>query len=132
MQHTQNAAARLITFAKKYDHITPVLKQLHWLPIEMRIIYKICLLAYKAQHDLAPAYLCSLLKPYSTQRSLRSNKKNLLDEHRTGNKYGGMAFENAAPKLTNSLPQDIRQASSLESFKSALKTCLFRRYFDAV
>ena len=132
LQHTQHSAARLVKLTRKHDHITPVLKQLHWLPIEQRIYYKICLLAYKAQNGQAPAYLCSLLKPYSTQRSLRSSNKSLLDEHRTENKYDDMAFENAAPKYLNNLPQDIRQASSLESFKSSLKTCLFRRYFDAV
>ncbi len=51
-----NAAARVLTRSRKYDHITPILQSLHWLPIKFRISYKILLLAYKALNDLAPAY----------------------------------------------------------------------------
>ncbi len=58
LQIVQNAAARVLTWSRKYDHITPIL--LHWLPIKFRISYKILLLAYKAQNGLAPAYLTNL------------------------------------------------------------------------
>ncbi len=57
LQIVQNAAARVLTRSRKYDHITPIL---HWLPIKFRISYKILLLAYKAINDLAPAYCCEL------------------------------------------------------------------------
>ncbi len=49
----------ILTRSRKYDHITPILQSLHWLPIKFRISYKISLLAYKALNDLAPAYLTS-------------------------------------------------------------------------
>ncbi len=55
LQIVQNAAARVLTRSRKYDHITPILQSLHWLPIKFRISYKILLLAYKALNDLAPA-----------------------------------------------------------------------------
>ncbi len=61
LQIVQNAAARVLTRSRKYDHITPILQSLHWLPIKFRISYKILLLAYKALNDLAPAYLTNLL-----------------------------------------------------------------------
>ncbi len=48
LQVVQNAAARVLTRSRKYDHITPILQSLHWLPIKFRISYKILLLAYKA------------------------------------------------------------------------------------
>ena len=78
LQGCQNNAARIVSLRRKYDHITPVLKDLHWLPVEYRINYKILLLAYKAQHGMAPPYLSSLLSPYKPGRSLRSEGKHLL------------------------------------------------------
>ncbi len=55
LQIVQNAAARVLTRSRKYDHITPILQSLHWLPIKFRISYKILLLTYKALNGLAPA-----------------------------------------------------------------------------
>ncbi len=60
LQVVQNAEARVLTRSRKYDHITPILQSLHWLPIKYRISYKILLLTYKALNGLAPAYLTSL------------------------------------------------------------------------
>ena len=51
LQLVQNRAARIVTFTKKYEHIAPSLIELHWLPVEYRIIYKISLLVYKAVMD---------------------------------------------------------------------------------
>ncbi len=70
LQIVQNAAARVLTRSRKYDHITPILQSLHWLPIKFRISYKILLLAYKALNGLAPAYLTNLLSRYNPTRSL--------------------------------------------------------------
>ncbi len=57
IQIVQNAAARVLTRSRKYDHITPILQSLHWLPINFRISYKILLLAYKALNDFVlPSY----------------------------------------------------------------------------
>ncbi len=74
----QNAAARVLTRSRKYDHITPILQSLNWLPIKFRISYKIVLLTYKALNDLAPAYLTNLLSRYNPTRSLRSQNSGLL------------------------------------------------------
>ncbi len=78
LQIVQNAAARVLTMSRKYDHITQILQSLHWLPIKFRISYKILLLAYKALNDLAPAYLTNLLSRYNPTRSLRSHNSGLL------------------------------------------------------
>ncbi len=74
LQIVQNAAARERnpTRSRKYDHITPILQSLHWLPIKFRISYEILLLAYKALNGLAPAYLTNLLSRYNPTRSLRN------------------------------------------------------------
>ena len=70
LQMVQNACARLINGIRKYDHITPSLMQLHWLPVEQRIIFKVLLLVYKALNGKAPVYLSELLdipkKVYNT------------------------------------------------------------------
>ena len=56
LQSIQNKAARVVTRTGKFDHITPVLKQLHWLPVRYRIVFKILLLVYKALNGTAPSY----------------------------------------------------------------------------
>ncbi len=71
-QIVQNAEARVLTRLRKYDHITPILQSLHWLPIKFHISYKILLLDYKALNALAPAYLTNLLSRCNPTRSLRN------------------------------------------------------------
>ncbi len=99
LQVVQNAAARVLTRSRKYDHITPILQSL------LRISYKILLLAYKALNDLAPAYLTNLLSRYNPTRSLRSQNSGLLVVPRIAKSTkGGRTFSYLAPKLWNSLP----------------------------
>ena len=74
LQTLQNAAARIVTFRKKTDHITPVLRKLHWLPVQYRIIFKILLLVYKGPNGLAPAYISELLHHRASSRLLRFTK----------------------------------------------------------
>ena len=121
-----NAAARLTSKCPKFAHITPILIELHWLPVQQRILFKVLVLVYKALHDLAPPYIKSLITLYSPARSLRSSSKQLLVEPRFGNvSYGARAFSVFAPRAYNKLPLHIRQAPTLETFKSRLKTHLF-------
>ncbi len=98
LQVVQNAAARVLTRSRKYDHITPILQSLHWLPIKLRISYKISLLTYKALNGLAPAYLTSLLSRYNPSRSLRSQNSGLLVVPRIAKSTkGGRAFSYLLP-----------------------------------
>uniref|UniRef100_A0A8C2GW53 Reverse transcriptase domain-containing protein n=1 Tax=Cyprinus carpio TaxID=7962 RepID=A0A8C2GW53_CYPCA len=130
LQVVQNAAARVLTRSRKYDHITPILQSLHWLPIKFRISYKILLLTYKALNGLAPAYLTSLLPRYNPSRSLRSQNAGLLIVPRIAKSTkGGRAFSHLAPKLWNSLPDNVRGSDTLPLFKSRLKTHLFDQAF---
>ncbi|XP_056587301.1 uncharacterized protein LOC130407959 isoform X1 [Triplophysa dalaica] len=130
LQLVQNAAARVLTRSRKYDHITPVLSSLHWLPIKYRIDFKIILITYKALNGLAPTYLTELLSRYNPSRSLRSQNLGLLTIPRiTKSTKGGRAFSYVAPKLWNSLPDTIRGSDTLSQFKSRLKTHLFSQAF---
>jgi len=83
-EHTiQNAAARIVTFTKKTEHITPVLRKLHWLAVQYRIIFNVLLLVYKGLNGLAPAYISELLHYRTSSRSLRSSSRRLLSLPRT-------------------------------------------------
>lgn len=134
LQLVQNAAARLLTGSRKFDHITPILKSLHWLPVRFRIDFKILLLAFKCLHGLAPQYLCDLIVPYTPARSLRSADQAKLDPPKVKTKKtrGDRAFSVVAPRLWNELPLNIKQASSLPIFKSLLKTHFFSLAFNTV
>ncbi|XP_042352033.1 uncharacterized protein LOC121950173, partial [Plectropomus leopardus] len=131
LQLVQNAAACLLTGTRKFDHISPILASLHWLPIHFRIHFKILLFVFKSLNGLAPPYLSELLHPYTPSRSLRSADQLLLRVPKTRLKLrGDRAFSVAAPKLWNELPLHIRQASSLSDFKTLLKTHLFSLAFN--
>ena len=115
LQKRQNHAARVITKWRKYDHITPVLVDLHWLPVKQRIDFKILLLTYKALNRLAPAYMRELLIPYSPKCTLRSTEKHLLTAPRCRLKFfGKRSFAAAAPTLWNNLPPNIKQAPPVD------------------
>ena len=122
----QNAAARIVSLSPKFCDITAVLRSLLWLPIDLRIEFKILIITHKTLYGLAPADLDS----YIPGRYLRSAKKNLLVVPSFKlNSYGRRAFSVAAPLLWKSLPQHVRDADSLDIFKRQLKTFLFKRAF---
>ena len=126
LQLVQNSAARLVTRTKKHEPISPVLKNLHWLPIQSRIQYKVLLLTYQCFHQFAPLYLIELLTSYKPQRMLRSSKKSLVQVPHTMTKsYGERSFSYAAAVLWNNLPEYLRNIPTYEQFRSSLKTHLF-------
>lgn len=134
LQKLLNSAVRFIfniRGKKRFISITPYLQKLHILPVHLRIKYKLCLLVYKCIHGLAPQYLCELLTAKVGYSSLRSsNDLFALEIKVPRTNYGESAFSYIAPYNWNELPSDIRLSTSVESFKSALKTYYFRQYFD--
>nr|XP_054606508.1 uncharacterized protein LOC129166913 [Nothobranchius furzeri] len=78
LQVVQNACARLLTKSSKHTHITPLLLQPHWLPVNFRAHFKILVLVFRALHGQAPSYIGDLLSPYTSSRSLRSSDQSLL------------------------------------------------------
>jgi hypothetical protein len=134
LQRIQNMAARLIFLTKKRDHITPILRdQLHWLPIDQRIHFKILLLTYKAFHGVAPSYLKDLISLYVPPRVLRAGNVrpvgNLVTVSSRTKTYGERAFVVAAPTLWNAIPIHIRNSPTVAQFKAQLKTHLFKAAF---
>ena len=133
LQRLQNASARLVTRSKRNEHITPVLKHLHWLPVSSRIQYKLLLLVFKTLNNNAPAYLEDLISRYVPSRPLRSSSHNDITSARIPRTdfYGKRAFAVSAPELWNCLPVVVKTASTLDQFKRRLKTFLFEKYFTA-
>ena len=132
LQYVQNTAARIVIQTRQFDHISPVLLDLHWLPVSYHIVFKILLLLFKSLNNLSPSYLADKLSYQLHSRVLRSATKQLLDQPQSITKtYVDNAFLVCAPKLWNSLPLDLRKSPSLTGFKTELKTYLFRQFLES-
>ena len=145
IQRIQNTLARVVTNTSKFEHITPILEKLHWLPIKQRIDYKLCLLnnnnnnttfilhviksedteTYKTLQIQQPTYLYNSLSFSSHSLSTRSSDSSVLSIPYVRTSLGKRAFSVIAPRLWNSLPSDTRNSLSVSTFRSKLKTHLF-------
>ncbi len=132
LQRVQNAAARIVMLIPKFDHISGVMCDLHWLPVKYRVQFKILLLTFKCQYGLAPGYLKDMICDHVPARSSRSsNVQFVLKVPRTKRKtLGTRSFSFYAPELWNSLPMEIRSTDDIDTFKSMVKTHLFRQAYD--
>lgn len=134
IQTVLNAAARLVCNARKFDHITPLLRdELHWLRVPERVEYKLCLLTYKCLHHLGPEYLSDDIIPLSglsNRQRLRSSTSFDVVVPATRTKAGDRAFCVAGPRAWNGLPHHVQSAESLGRFKRQLKSFLFRKSYD--
>ena len=128
LQKLQNKCARLICKKSKFEHVTPLLKQLHWLQVNERILFKTLLYVYKSLNGLTPQYIQnSLVVKISSHDAVRTRSADSVSfvVPMSKKSAGDRAFSVAAPRLWNALPAFIKQAQSLSSFKSMLKTYLF-------
>ncbi len=130
LQRIQNCAARLVLKKNKREHITPLLFQLHWLPVQFRIQFKLAVFAYRFFENSLPSYLSASLTAYQPSRSLRSSSEKLLKIPKFCLKtVGHRSFSYSASSVWNSLPLALRNSLSLPQFKKDLKTYLFRQAF---
>ena len=72
LQSVQNCLARVVTRSLRFCSVTPLLKSLHWLPVQFRMKFRLCTLTYRVIHKCQPVYLHNLLKPVNIARNLRS------------------------------------------------------------
>ena len=123
LQRVQNNATRLVLKKRRTrDHVTPPVKELHWLPVTFRCQYKIATLAYRHFEGSLPPYLSSSLCTYEPSRSLRSSNEKLLKiPKRNLKSFGQRSFSFMAPSLWNSLLATLRNVPTLSQFKSQLK-----------
>jgi len=120
----QKSAARLISLTGKYEHITPVFIDLHWLPICQRTEYKILLTVYKCVHGIAPKIWWIFLRPRRDDGDL------LLVPKIKRVTFGGVSFSRAGPELWNALRLSLRKCESVELYKKNLKTRLFKQAYN--
>jgi hypothetical protein len=128
LQKLQNKCARLICMIPKFEHVTPLLKQLHWLPVNERIAFKTLVFVYKSLNGLSPQYIQDCLvvrRPSEQAMRTRSADAPCLLVPMSRKCAGDRALSVAAPRLWNVLPTYIRTAQSLQLFQSRLKTYLF-------
>jgi len=134
LQSVVNSAARLMYSARRSEHVSPLLQELHWLRVPQRIdFFRLSVLVYRCMNSTAPRYLGSELQRVAdieSCRRLRSASSPSLHVPRSLHKtIGDRAFPIAAAKVWNTLPPANTSLSSLEAFKRALKTELFRRSY---
>ena len=134
-QRVQNSAVRFLygSKVKKWDHITPFLKEAHFLPVDMRIKYKIALMTYKCVNNLSPLYLTNLIElKNDSSKALRNDKDYFKLKVPLIPNYNRTqrAFKYSSPEVWNSLSYQLHSCDSVETFKKDLKTYLFKQYFD--
>ena len=132
LQQIRNYAARVILCLPKSSSVTTHLKSLHWLPVKVRSTYEIACLCYHCHSSTAPSYVADMLheKPSHT-RNTRSNSCTMPLLNRPAHSkatLGDCSFSFAS-SVWNSIPNDVRCAPSLSSFKSRLKTYLFHSVY---
>jgi hypothetical protein len=126
-------AAKVATKAKRRDSATKARRELHWLPIRQRCIYKLLVIAYKSLNGMAPKYLEDKLvkKTYSrTTRAKNAEVNNLVVPFNTKKTFADRGFSALVPKHWNNLPIALKTSPSLEIFKKDLKTLLFENSYN--
>ena len=150
MQRVLNAAARLVCRSPRYCHITPLMYNLHWLPVNLGIRFKVLLFVFKAIHGVAPSYISDLIlvKPniYSSYNLRSSSASILLGSNNlrssfasillafafrtTKRTFGDRSFSVAVSTLWNKLPHELRDLEDFTSFEHKLKTHLFTEAYS--
>ena len=127
LQSVQNTAARVVYSTSRYCHITYILKELHWLPVQYRVQYKILTHMCKELSNQSPVYIKELLHVCKSCRESRSQNSSLIlklpRSHTVS--YGDRSFAIIAPKLWTALPPGFRECNKLFAFKKSLKTHFF-------
>ena len=124
LQKVQNFACRIITGKRKFDHITPVLRELRWLPVTSFLKYTLGVLAFKCVKGLAPSYLCRRFKTRASVHNRNTRYKNTLNIPAYKSASGQRTFLYRATSFWNSLPCEIRECNNLPIFKRLLKEFL--------
>jgi len=135
LQRVQNAAARLVFGLGRFDHVTPSLIQLHWLPVIYRVKFKRCCIIHAIYYGRSLTYMSEAVQSVSASRSrsrLQSASTSRMDYAlpRLHTKFGERAFSHAGPATWNALPDNVRTAADPVKFRKLLKSHYFRIVFS--
>ena len=125
LQHMQSIACRIIQTTGKYDSITPLLMDLHWLKVKERIWYNVAVMVHTCVYEDAPEYLkCLVIITHN--HSLRSSRSSLIPITRSQTSIAhNSSFASMGPRIWNDLPIRLRKETDINMFKCLLKTYLF-------
>jgi len=116
-----------------HDHVSATLKDRHWLPLEQRIVFKLCVLIHHVHIGLASSYLRECVTASADVTShprLRSTSSQRYERPRTRLKFGDRSFSSAGPTAWNSLPSSLKELTDSKTFKRKLKTFLFQQAYN--
>ncbi|CAB4029790.1 Hypothetical predicted protein [Paramuricea clavata] len=128
LQSVQNFAARIIGGLRKYDHVTPILKELQWIPVKKHLFYRDAVLAFKCMNGLAPNYLSSLFTTREAVSRRTTRQSDQLNLPLFTSVKGQKSFKYRIAKLWNELPPVIKLCGSISVFKLNLKKKLLRQF----
>ncbi len=123
----------MVINAQRSDRIsmTAVRKDLHWLPINVRIEFKMLMLTWKEYNQIGPDYLVKLRMKKKNRHNTLSSNDYLLDIPQTNLvSCRDRTFQQAAPTLWNDLHLELRTIKTLDTFKNKLETHLFSQYYN--
>ena len=129
LQSIQNFACRIVTNTRKYDHVTPLLRELNWLPVREQLRYRDTVLAYECQNGLAPQYLMDKFSKRSCIHNRDTRARDSLQIPLFRTKTGQRSFTFRGTNIWNNLDDDLKQRTSLTSFKRAVRDSLLRQTF---
>ena len=132
-QRVQNAAVRMVKSLGSRDHITEAGRNLHWLPIKYRVIYKMCILMHMAQIGCDTGYISELVSATTAlpgRSRLCSSGGNRYEIPMIHHKIGERAFSYAGPAAWNSLPTTLTNLTDTQTFKCSMKTYLFKLVYN--
>ena len=130
LQEVQNFACRIITNTRKFDHITPALRQISWLPVKEQLLLRDSIMTYKCLNSLVPQYLSEKFSKRSSIHSRLTRNQDTLQIPLYRTATGQRSFHYRAVNLWNGLDENIKEARSLRHFKKLLKNNLLNNFIN--
>ena len=129
LQRVQNTLARVVNGHKRTEHITPVLADMHWLPVKFSVTFEIASLTLTIRKSGQPAYRRTLISDYRHTRDLLSSSRDLIATKRSKKAKGARAFSCIAMSIWNTLLRTIKLCESVLTFRKHLKAHLYTEHF---
>ena len=130
LQYIQNFAARIIRGHRKYDHVTPILKELHWLPVKEHLYYRDAVLAFKCMNGMVPEYLSSQFTARGAVSGRKTRQSGQLNIPLFTSATGQKTFQYRITKIWNDLPSNLKLSRTISSFKTELKKILLNEFLN--
>ena len=132
LQTVQNLACRIVSGRRKYDHVSPALKELRWLPVKEHLYYRDAVMSFKCLTGCAPGYLSTQFIRWGDVTNRRTRSSQMLNIPRFRTASGHSTFFYRAVTLWNSLSNDLKLCESVNVFKRRLRSRLLSNFSTSV